>query len=109
MEKIAFTVPAMYADHHVTLVKQLLSPIAGVENVIASSAFKLVAIEYDPARTNSAALSAALTAAGYAPGPEEVVERRPDGRFDPSWEVLGVRETKTSPVDLQLSGEFRKY
>ncbi|HEX9075097.1 MAG TPA: heavy-metal-associated domain-containing protein [Anaerolineae bacterium] len=109
MEKIVLTVPAMFADHHVINVKRLLSPISGVENVIASAAFKEVVIEFDPAKTSQEALAKALTDAGYAPGVEEVVERRPDGRFDPAWENSGVRATTTNPVDLQLSGEFRKY
>ncbi len=109
MEKITFGVPALYADHHVTNVKRLLSPIAGVENVVASSAFKEVAVEFDPSKTSQAALAAALTAAGYAPGEPEVVVRRPDGQYDPAWEKLGVRDTVTNMVDLQLSGEFRKY
>lgn len=109
MEKIVLTVPAMFADHHVTIVKRLLSPISGVEDVFASAAFKEVVIEFDPAKTSQAALAKALTDAGYAPGDEEVIERRPDGRFDPAWDHLGVRTTTTNPVDLQLSGEFRKY
>ncbi len=109
MEKITFTVPALYADHHVTNVKRLLSPIAGVENVIASSAFKEVTVEFDPSKTSQAALAKALTAAGYAPGKEETVLRHPDGQYDPAWEQVGVRDTVTNQVDLQLSGEFRKY
>ena len=109
MQKVILIVPAMYADHHVTKVKQLLSPISGVESVFASSAFKEVLIDFDPAKTSPEALVKALTAAGYAPGIEEVVARTPDFRADPAWETLGVRDTTTNPVDNQLSGEFRKY
>lgn len=109
MEKITLTVPAMFADHHVTKVKRLLSPIAGVENVIASSAFKEVVVEFDPAKTSQAALVQALTDSGYAPGTEQVVARTPDHTADPAWEKLGVRAVTTNEVDLKLSGEFRKY
>lgn len=109
MQKVLLTVPAMYADHHVIRVRQLLSPLSGVENVVASSAFKQVVIEFDPAKTAAAVLVKALSDAGYAPGIEEVVARTPDFRADPAWEVLGVREAITNPVDNQLSGEFRKY
>ncbi len=109
MEKITLTVPAMFADHHVITVKRLLSPLAGVENVYASSAFKEVEIEFDPAKTNAQALAKALTDAGYAPGKEEVVERTPDYTPDPAWQKLGQRQVSTNPVDNQLSGEFRKY
>ena len=109
MKKITLTVPAMYADHHVTRVKNLLSPIAGVQNVIASSAFKEVVVEFDEKKTWPDALVKALTDAGYAPGQEAVVEKSPFDTPDAAWEKLGVRATETSQVDLQLSGEFRKY
>lgn len=109
MEQIELTVPALFADHHVTAVKRLLSPLPGVETVFASSAFKAVAIEFDPAKISQAALIQALTDAGYAPGEEQVIERRPDGRFDTAWDSLPIRVTTTNLVDLQLSGEFRKY
>ena len=109
MKKITLTVPTMYADHHVTRVKNLLSPLTGVENVIASSAFKEVVVEFDEKKTSQDALVKALSDAGYAPGKEEVVEKSPFATPDVAWEKLGVRSTETSQVDLQLSGEFRKY
>lgn len=109
MKKITLTLPAMYADHHVTRVRNLLSPLAGVENVIASSAFKEVVVDFDEKKTSQDALVKALSDAGYAPGKEEVLERSPFATPDAAWEKLGVRSTETSQVDLQLSGEFRKY
>ncbi len=109
MKKITLTIPAMYADHHVTRVRNLLSPLAGVENVIASSAFKEVVVEFDEKKTTEDALVKALTDAGYAPGKEQVLERSPFATPDAAWEKLGVRSTETSQIDLQLSGEFRKY
>ncbi len=109
MEKMTVTVPAMYADHHVIKVRQLLAPLAGVESVVASSAFKEVVVEFDEAKNSKAALIKALTEAGYAPGQQAVVERTPDHTPDPAWEKSGVRAVTTNPVDLQLSGEFRKY
>jgi copper chaperone CopZ len=109
MQKATLTIPAMYADHHVTRVKNLLGPISGVQNVYASSAFKEVVVEFDEKKTSQDALVKALTAAGYAPGLEEVVETSPFATPDAAWEKLGVRATVTNQVDLQLSGEFRKY
>ncbi len=109
METIELTIPALYADHHVIKVKQLLSPLPGVQDVFASSAFKAVSIEFYSAKTSQAALVKALTDAGYAPGELEVVTPKGYGRFDPSWDTNGVRVTVTNQVDLQLSGEFRKY
>ncbi len=109
MQKITLTVPAMFADHHVTNVRRLLSPLAGVESVLASSAFKEVTIEFDPAKTSPEALVKALTDAGYAPGVEAAPEKTPFATPDPAWDVLGQRAVTTNPVDNQLSGEFRKY
>jgi len=109
MEKITLTIPAMYADHHVTNVKRLLSPLPGVENVMASGAFKEATVEFDPAKTSRDALVKALTDAGYAPGEDKVIEKSPFAKPDPAWDALGVRAVTTNPVDLQLSGEFRKY
>jgi copper chaperone CopZ len=109
MEQITVTLPTMWADHHVINVKRLLSPISGVENVFASSAFKQVLIEFDAGKTSQAALVKALTDAGYAPGEEEFLAESPYGSPDPAWDKQGQRITTTNLVDLQLSGEFRKY
>ena len=64
---------------------------------------------YQPNEQVQAALVKVLTEAGYAPGELEVVEPQGYGRYDPTWETNGVRVTVTNQVDLQLSGEFRKY
>ncbi len=109
MKTIALIVPPMYADHHVTAVRRLLMPLPGVEQVNASAAFKQVVVTYEESKTSPEALRQALTAAGYAPGDEQVVETSPYATPDAAWERLGVRATETNQVDLQLSGEFRKY
>ncbi len=108
MEKLTLTIPAMYADHHVTRVRQTLMQLNGVENVVASSAFKTVLVAFDGKVTQDDIINA-LTRAGYAPGEIEVVERTPDHLADPAWDVLAPRVVTTSKVDLQMSGEFRKY
>lgn len=109
MKRIELNIPALYADHHVTRVKNLLSPLAGVDNVVASSAFKHVVVDYDESKATPESLIKVLTEAGYAPGKEEVLEKSPFATPDAAWEKLGVRSTETNQVDLQLSGEFRKY
>ena len=62
---VAFDVPAMYADHHVTEVRRILLAIPGVEEVNASSAFQIVKIEYDPEKTSEDILRGALDENGY--------------------------------------------
>jgi copper chaperone CopZ len=109
MEQLSLTIPALWADHHVTNVKRLLAPLAGVNDVIASAAFKEVYVEFDPSKTTQSAIVKALTDAGYAPGELEDVDMQDYAKVDPAWGRLGARGTTTNPVDLQLSGEFRKY
>jgi copper chaperone CopZ len=55
----------MYADHHVIEVRRILYEIPGVEDVYASSSFKVVEVSYDPEKTNPEALRARLAEAGY--------------------------------------------
>jgi copper chaperone CopZ len=57
--------PAMYADHHVTEVRRRLLSLPGVEDVYASSAFKIVEVRYDPQKTTEADLINCLQEAGY--------------------------------------------
>ena len=65
MTAFTVTVPAMYADHHVTEVRHMLLGIPGVEAVAASSAFKTVEIDYDPDKTSDEAITKSLEGAGY--------------------------------------------
>ncbi|GAB4453499.1 MAG: hypothetical protein Kow0031_35730 [Anaerolineae bacterium] len=65
MTKTVIDVPAMYGDHHVLEVRRILLSLPGVQAVHASSAFKAVEIEFDPAQIELEALSAPLAEAGY--------------------------------------------
>ncbi len=65
MEKVQFNVPDLWADHHTLKVREVLSQLAGVQDVIASPAFRLVAVSYDPALTTPGAVMATLEEAGY--------------------------------------------
>jgi excisionase family DNA binding protein len=65
MENVSFEVPFMYADHHVLQVREMLLAIPGVEEVYASSLFKVVEISYDPDRVSQEDLKAKLSEAGY--------------------------------------------
>ncbi len=109
MDQITLSIPNLYADHHVTRVRQTLMPLSGVEDVVASAAFKEVTVEFDPDKLTREQIVDTLTGAGYAPGEPEVVERTPNATADPAWEQLAPRIVTTNPVDLQMSGEFRKY
>lgn len=109
MDRLALTIPSLYADHHVTKIRQTLLQLNGVENVVASAAFKEIVIDFDPDKVSPDSILSALTLAGYPQGVLEVVERRPNATADPAWDVLTQRAVTTNLVDLQMSGEFRKY
>lgn len=65
MEKKSFELPAMYADHHVVEVRRLLLEIPGVQDVYASSAFKVADVTFDPDKVSEGEISTQLTEAGY--------------------------------------------
>ena len=111
MQTATLDVPALWADHHVLRVRDVLVPIDGVEDVYASSAWKQVLVKYDEAKVDRPAIEKALADAGYpvgGPGADVLVQPGVVQR-DPQWEVLGARETTTNQADLEMSGEFRRY
>lgn len=74
MNSLVLDVPAMYADHHVQEVRKILLEMPGVEEVNASSAFRVVEIDFDSGRVTEDALRKALDETGYLGGlnvPEE--------------------------------------
>jgi copper chaperone CopZ len=106
MERLFLIIPKLYADHHVTRVRNVLFALNGVQDVYASSAFKEVTVQFDPEKISRAQLTEALTQAGYAPGDPEVVERTPDHTADPAWDILAPRAVTTHPADLQAAGKL---
>ncbi len=111
MEKIVLDVPLLWADHHVLKVRDVLVNLPGVEDVYASSAWKKVLVTYDPAKTSRQAIEQTLAGAGYPPGEGETPILVPPTktRKDPQWKEMAVRMTRTCQVDLDMSGEFRRY
>jgi copper chaperone CopZ len=65
METITIDLPKMYGDHHVTEVRSMLLAVPGVEDVYASSAFRVARVRIDSAKVSEADLRAKLEAAGY--------------------------------------------
>lgn len=113
MEKLVLGVPTMWADHHVLAVRNALFALAGVDDVVASSAFKTLHIVFDPSRVSAQDIVKALVAAGYPPsgfGDNGKVEvPMSTGKTDPAWTALAMRTIQTHPADTAMSGEFRKY
>jgi copper chaperone CopZ len=111
MQKATLDVPALWADHHVLKVRDALVPLAGVEDVYASSAWKQVLVKYNETEIDQPAIEKALADAGYpVGGPGTPVLVKPGVvQRDPQWEVLGARDTVTNQADLEMSGDFRRY
>lgn len=106
MEKLQLNIPDLWADHHVLKVRAVLTALPGVQDVIASSAFRMVALSYDPSLTGPGAIMATLEDAGYTiatDGTGVIAETVPvaDGKRDPAWNRLGLRQIKTDERDLK--------
>jgi copper chaperone CopZ len=66
MKTKVFELPALYGDHHVTEVRRVLLETPGVQDVYASSGFRVVEIQYDETKTNDLELQVKLDDAGYS-------------------------------------------
>lgn len=74
MKTITISLPAMYGDHHVREVRRILLERPGVEDVYASSAFRVAEVSFEPGKISPEALETLLDKAGYLgelPIPEE--------------------------------------
>jgi copper chaperone CopZ len=65
METYTLELPAMYGDHHVSEVRRILFEIPGVEDVYASSSFRVAEISFDPEKVDAEQINKILDAAGY--------------------------------------------
>jgi copper chaperone CopZ len=110
MEKVTFSIPAMWADHHVLAVREALGQVAGVEDVLASAMYKDVLIKYDPATVTPDTLSGTLVEAGYEIAKAPEIPTHPERIDDTSdWFQFQERVTETDMRDLVMSGDHRKY
>jgi copper chaperone CopZ len=110
MEKVTFSIPAMWADHHTLAVREALSQVNGIEEVVASALYKDVLIKYDPAEVNPTALQTALAEAGYEVAKAPALPAYPERTDDSSdWFQFQERVTETDLRDLKMSGDHRMY
>lgn len=108
MEEVVLTIPSLWADHHILAVRDALCPLEGVETVDASALSRRATVTYDPARVTPEQMVASLDQAGYAVG--DAAGGAPDVADEaPPWAGNGSRVTVTNPVDLAMSGDYRKY
>jgi copper chaperone CopZ len=65
MKTLTLDLPAMYGDHHVIDVRRLLLEMPGIDNVYASSSFRVLEVTYDDKKVTEDKVKAVLDAAGY--------------------------------------------
>jgi copper chaperone CopZ len=94
-----FSLPTMFGDHHVVAVRQVVAALAGVTAIQASAARQKLVVTFDPAQLSAAAISAALTQAGFAPGQHQSAAVRTSTELPivAAAEQSNVREAKYSP------------
>jgi copper chaperone CopZ len=110
MDRLVVDVPAMYGDHHVLKVRQVLIDTPGVSDVVASGARRRVAMTFDKAATSPEAILEALRGAGYAPEDAPPYPHFPKRHEDGSaWYVVLGRTTVTERKDREMAGDFRRY
>lgn len=111
MTKVTLEVPTLWADHHVLRIRDALVNLEGVESVYASSAWKQVLVDYNNRTIKRTDIEKALADAGYPVGEGEVPVLTQAGKMlrDPQWAEMSLRMTETNMVDLEMSGEFRRY
>jgi hypothetical protein len=65
MQKVSFAATALYGDHHVLAVRQILLSLPGVADVYASSCFHVIEVTFDPDQVSSELIASSLEVAGY--------------------------------------------
>ena len=108
MEKAVFAIPSLWADHHTLAVRDALCPLEGVEDVVASSLECRATVVYDSSRITPERMVESLRSAGYPVGDDMGGATSPPDTSS-SWSSNASRITVTNPVDLAMSGDYRKY
>ncbi len=65
MADITFSIPGMYADHHVTAVVDALNTVEGISKIVASSSRRKLTVTFDSKRASADQIESAVTKAGY--------------------------------------------
>jgi copper chaperone CopZ len=99
METVTIDLPKMYGDHHVTDVRRILLEMPGVEDVYASSAFRVVRARIDSVQVSEADLRVKLEAAGYLG--DELIETE-------TWKSGTPKETEDNPFRHTSASEQMK-
>jgi copper chaperone CopZ len=111
MEAKTFEAPALYGDHHVTEVRQILQGLTGVSEVYASSAFQVIEVKFDPEKISAEDITEQLDKAGYLgelPLISEtgiaVEKKEGDGVFRHTATYETIKDTVSFAQNIQATG-----
>ena len=111
METKTFEAPALYGDHHVTEVRQILQGLTGVSEVYASSAFQVIEVKFDPEKISAEDIAEQLDKAGYLgelPLISEtgiaVEKKEGDGVFRHTATYETIKDTVSFAQNIQATG-----
>jgi len=65
MQTKVFETPALYGDHHVSEVRNILRELPGIDSVYASSAFRAIEVQFDESKITEDKIASCLEEAGY--------------------------------------------
>jgi hypothetical protein len=95
----SISLPAMFGDHHVVQVRQIVAALPGVKDIRASASRRKLSVTFNRAQLTLEALRAALTQGGFAPGaaPAEAIGTGDNLPIVSAADQVEVREAKYSP------------
>ena len=97
--KESISLPAMFGDHHVVEVRQIVSALPGVKDVQASASQRKIVVTFSRAQLTLETLAAALSQHGFAPGasPAAAAGSGDDLPIVAAADQADIREAKYSP------------
>ena len=98
-QKESISLPAMFGDHHVVAVRQIVSALPGVKEVQASASRRNILVTFNRAQLTVEAILAALSQHGFAPGasPTAAVGAGDNLPIVAAADQVDIREAKYSP------------
>jgi copper chaperone CopZ len=95
----SISLPAMFGDHHVVQVRQIVMALPGVKDVRASASRRAISVTFNRAQLTAEALSAALAQGGFTPGaqPAEALGAGDQLPIVAAADQVDIREAKYSP------------
>ena len=95
----SISLPALFGDHHVVQVRQIVTALPGVKAMRASASRRKITLTFNKAQVTLEAICAALAQGGFAPGaaPAEALSAGENLPIVAAADQVSVREAKYAP------------